>query len=254
MLLLSRRQRFALLGRVRGPGPSKICSVIVPDLPRHIKSALERATKSEQRAAMLWLREQIGVHPLERKFGAPAEVILEAIDRASDLSQRGVLGLIAEASFKVNVLGQLDAWVDEPVVGDAPFDFQISNGKRVVRIQVKRQRLVRQQPMRFRAGSELYAAETQRSRKGTDSRTGADTRPYRFGEFDILAVCMQPSTADWTCFRFTPQRWLLPRPERSECLRVIQPVSLEENNDWTGELTQCLEWLDGGAEKQVGMG
>ena len=39
-----------------------------------------------------------------------------------------------------------------------------------------------------------YVAETKRTRGGVDLVTGQKTRPYRFGDFDILAVCLQPST------------------------------------------------------------
>ena len=45
-----------------------------------------------------------------------------------------------------------------------------------------------------RLSGELYVVETQKTRAGTDN-DGADTRPYRFGDFDILAVNMEPARA-----------------------------------------------------------
>jgi hypothetical protein len=215
-----------------------------------ILEALTRCTADEQRQVLAWLRTRYPVHSLEDTFGTTAEVILEAIARASDLSRRGVLGLIAEASFKVNVIDSLPNWQDDPPVGDEPFDFRIRSGERCVRIQVKRQRLVAGKPMRYK-GSSLYVAETQRSRKGVNTQTGEDTRPYRFGEFDILAVSMQPVTGDWSSFRFTPQRWLIPRRENPRLLQVLQPVSLEANSDWSGDLSTCIEWLLRGEERRV---
>ena len=207
-----------------------------------ILDSLDRCTPDEQLRVLAWLRARHPIHTLEATFGTTAEVILEAIARASDLSQRGVLGLIAEASFQVNVIDRLVGWQIDPPVGDEPFDFRIRSGDQTVRIQVKRQRLVNGVPMRFGRGSTLYVAETQRSRKGKDKKTGEDTRPYRFGEFDILAVSMQPATGDWTIFRFTPQRWLIPRRENPKYLQVLQPVSLDPNDNWSADLLTCVDW------------
>ena len=72
-----------------------------------ILDSLDRCTPDEQLRVLAWLRARHPIHTLEATFGTTAEVILEAIARASDLSQRGVLGLIAEASFKVNVIDRL---------------------------------------------------------------------------------------------------------------------------------------------------
>src|SRR5205085_4298362 len=95
-----------------------------------------------------------------------------------------------------------------------------------------------------------YVVETQKSRKGVDVE-GNDTRPYRFGEFDILAVSMEPVTRDWKSFRFTLGRWLLPRPDNSKLMRKYQPVSFMPDEDWTDSLATCLEWLASGVEKTI---
>jgi hypothetical protein len=47
---------------------------------------------------------------------------------------------------------------------------------------------------RFLPG-DMYIVETQRTRRGSDKKTRDSTRPYRFGEFDLLAVAMYPSTS-----------------------------------------------------------
>ncbi|HMN97283.1 MAG TPA: hypothetical protein PKC43_12760 [Phycisphaerales bacterium] len=204
------------------------------------KSLLSGLSDDGQAEILAWFRARFPIHPLESRWGAPAEVILEAIARASDLSQRGVLGLIAEASFKVNVIDRLKGWTSIEIAGDAAFDFCISRGEEQFSIQVKRQRLERRVPKIYRRGSSLFVVETQRTRSGTDS-AGESTRPYRFGDFDILAVSMQPSTDDWASFRFAPQRWLLPRASSPKLLRVMQPVSLAPNEDWSSTLLECLD-------------
>lgn len=191
-----------------------------------------------------WLRASHPIHPIETQFGAPAEAILEAISRASDLSRRGVLGLIAEAFFKIKILDAVDRWSVIPEVGDRAYDYLITDGVSTLRIQVKRQRLLKGVPMRYPRNPTKHVAETQKSRTGKDSATGENTRPYRFGDFDLLAVSMQPSTGNWASFMYTPQAWLLPRVDNPGALQVLQPVSAEANDDWTDDIqiaiARCL--------------
>lgn len=98
--------------------------------------------------------------------------------------------------------------------------------------------------------SEKLAVETQKTRAGVNE-SGGDTRPYRFGEFDILAVNIEASTGDWSQFRYTVGRWLLPRPEASELLLKFQPVSLMPNDDWTDRLDVAVGWFLGGQKKTI---
>lgn len=214
---------------------------------------LAKCSAEEQRRVLAWLRERHPIHAIEKEFGAPAELILEAISRSPDLSKRGVLGLIAEASFQVNVIEKLTAWKPEPVTGHHAFDVQLRQGDRVVTIQVKRQRRDDGQPMRY-PRSYLYAVETQRTRGGTDRKTKSKTRYYRFGDFDILAVSMQPAANDWACFRYTVQRWLLPHEEDSSWLKVIQPLSLEPNADWTDRIEEAIDWHFNGGDRRISAG
>jgi hypothetical protein len=64
-------------------------------------------------------------------------------------------------------------------------------------------------------------------------KAGKATRPYRYGEFDILAVCMEPSHGRWDSFMYIPERWLLPRKQDRKLIEILQPVSLEPDNVWT---------------------
>ncbi len=173
-----------------------------------IKRLLEACTQAQRREIFAYLRREFPIHSLETKLNTEAEVILEAIDRASDLTLRGIRGVIAEASFKLNVVGSLRGWRIETLEGDFPYDFLLKDSNGDVRIQVKMQRLKDHRPMMANQGyrylpADMYVVETQRTRGGIDPQTQRQTRPYRFGEFDILAVSMHPSTNDWSKFMYT---------------------------------------------------
>ncbi len=92
--------------------------------------------------------------------------------------------------------------------------------------------------------------ETQKTRAG-EGPDGADTRPYRFGEFDILAVSMEASTQDWNQFRYTVARWLLPRPENAALMRKFQPVARVPDADWTDQLPVAIGWFLSSVDKMI---
>ena len=202
----------------------------------------------------LMLRQQFGIHPLEDSWGVTAEVVLEAIQRAPDLTQRMFRGILAEAAFKVEVVDKLDGWVQLPAPSSSAFDFQIQQNDQVCSIQVKLQRKLSGAPMRapqsgFKKTNQ-YVVELQKTRSGVDAQ-GNSTRPYRFGEFDILAVSVEPVTSNWASFRYTCSRWLIPRPEDHSLIAVFQPVSLEPDEDWTDDLGQCIDWHFSGVMKTI---
>ncbi len=74
---------------------------------REIKRLLSLCSAQQRREVFDLLRAEFHIHPLELRLNATAELILEAIDRSSDLVQRGVRGVIAEAAFKLHVLQEL---------------------------------------------------------------------------------------------------------------------------------------------------
>ncbi len=124
-----------------------------------------------------------------------------------------------------------------------------------VRIQVKMQRLKAGIPMTANKGykylpGEMFVVETQRTRAGKD-QGGQDTRPYRFGEFDLLAVSMHPSTRDWSQFLYTVERWLLPRPGNPRLLLKFQPVPRAPNNCWTDKLLTAVDWFRSAIDKRI---
>src|SRR5438445_12660672 len=79
---------------------------------REIKRLLAECTKEHRKEIFQFLRKEFPVHSLEAQLNADAEIILEAIGRASDLTQRGVRGIIAEAAFSTNVAQTCDGWKD----------------------------------------------------------------------------------------------------------------------------------------------
>ena len=209
---------------------------------------LEECSSEERLVIFKHLRKEIPIHALEAKLNTQAEVILEAMDRASDLTMRGLRGIIAEATFLVGVLGKLDSWKVIPIIGDAPYDFLIEDSVGRLKIQVKMQRKLAGVPMK-RKGK--FVVETQRTRGGKDATSGKPTRPYRFGEFDLLAVSLHPSTGDWMNFRYTVGGWLRPRAGSSDLIDVHQPVSKAPNEDWTDNLETCIEWFRSGLKKSI---
>jgi len=103
---------------------------------------------------------------------------------------------------------------------------------------------------RFLPG-DRYVVETQRTRRGSDKRTGGSTRPYRFGEFDLLAVAMYPSTGEWNTFMYTVADWLLPgRTDPAEILK-FQPVATLPNDDWTSDFHTAVGWLRSSLQKKI---
>ena len=219
-----------------------------------LQQRLAELSNEEREEIFKYLRSEIKIHPLEDEFNAQAEVILEAISRGSDLTKRGIRGIIAEASFKVEVLENLTGWQDITPPGDLPFDFKIVDSIGEVGIQVKMQRKKAQRPIMANEGyrvlsNDKYVVETQKTRGG--EKDGENTRPYRFGEFEILAVSMHPSTNDWSEFRYTVARWLLPDFKDDSRILKFQPVPLEKNEDWTDSLEECIEWFRSGRQHTI---
>ena len=83
--------------------------------------------------------------------------------------------------------------------------------------------------------------ETQKTRTGTDGEDNK-TRPYRYGEFDILAVSMQPSTGKWDRYMYTLGRWLLPGKNAGE-MATLQPVATVSNEFWTDDFRTAAQWF-----------
>ena len=99
---------------------------------------------------------------------------------------------------------------------------------------------------------EVFMTETQKTRTGTDGEEN-QTRPYRYGEFDILAVSMQPSTGKCDRYMYTLGRWLLPGKSDGE-MATLQPVSKLPGEFWTDDFRTAAQWFraeDGGKRMKV---
>ncbi len=211
---------------------------------KEIKQLIDDCSDDQCSELLQYIRARVNIHPLETKLGCKAEIILEAISRASDLTLRGIRGIIAEAAFKKDVIENLKGWHDISTEGDQPYDFNIQDSIGTIRIQVKMQRQKNQRPMTANEGYRIFSAEkwvveTQKTRGGT--KNGVATRPYRFDEFDILAVSMHPSTGQWSDFMYIPSKWLLPSGENTNLIMKFQPVSKHADADWTDNILTCIK-------------
>jgi|ERR1043165_2224871 hypothetical protein len=212
-----------------------------------VLTLLEECSQGERREIFTHLRSEFPIHRLEADLNTTAEVILEAVFRSPDLTQRGVKGIIAEAVFLVKVLQKFPPWTVVDFVPSNSYDFLIKDKMGDVSIQVKMQRRLKGKPY---IRQKRFVVETQRTRTGRDA-SGVATRPYRFGDFDILAVSMHASTGDWTRFMYTVGSWLLPRPHDSNLIAVLQPVAVVPNDDWTDDLEKCIYWFRSGVERTI---
>jgi hypothetical protein len=236
-----------------------------------IKKVLDGCSGDERKEIRLHLAT-LAPHPLEDELEVDAETILDAIKRSDPIGKRGIRGLVAKAVFERDALpaAAKNGWT--PVTGkptDTFYDFHLERGDRKVRIQVKLQRIEKFQPMRFNPkcySEELYDVEIQKTRGGKkrpkDQMKGAnalveavmeneDTRPYKFTDFDILAVNMHPLTKRWNNFRFTVASWLIARSKNSSLIEIHQPVAKEPNDVWTDDLNTCLDWFLSGDQRKV---
>lgn len=221
-----------------------------------ILQLLSRCTSAEREEVFRGLRPEFALHPLEAVLNAKAEIILEAIQRAGGLTLRMLRGVLAEAAFDVEVVERLKGWEKVPRTGDHGYDFELKDRKGSVRVQVKLQRSKAGEPMWACDASRcfpkgMYVVETQKTRKGTKRKTGGATRPYRFGEFDLLAVSLYPSTKRWDKFLYTVADWLLPAPSDATEIRKFQPVPVAPNDDWTGDFSTAVKWLRAGQKKTI---
>lgn len=224
-----------------------------------IKRLLAACTPDQRRAVFDYLRGELDLHPLERALHARAEVVLEAIEQAGGLTLRMLRGVIAGAAFNIDVADRLAGWERVAFTGDRAYDALLRDSAGEVTVQVKLQRSLRSRPWTGRDAPKYlnfadaaYVVETQKTRKG--KKGGADTRPYRFGEFDLLAVSLYPVALRWDRFRFTVGRWLLPDPADPSLILKYQPVAPTPNDDWTDDFVTAASWLRSGTTKVIGRG
>lgn len=213
---------------------------------------IDRSSEDERRLILNYLRQRVTLHPLEQQWGTTAEAILTAIARSSDLTQRGIRGILAEATFEASVVPQIATagWKTATIVGDQAYDFLLEKAGSQVRIQVKLQRREAGSPKQYATRSraalscpsgKMYVVEVQKTRSGM--KNGEKTRPYHFGDFDILAVNMHASSGAWDRFMYTVGTWLIPRSTDASLIEIFQPVPELPDEYWTDNLLTCLDWF-----------
>lgn len=217
-----------------------------------IRELLDQCSPEEQQALFNELRQRHRIHEFEDVICAPAEMILDAVHRAPEITRRMLRGVIADAAFRQFVampLAQHD-WKDVTPVGNFAYDYKLSDSIGDITIQVKLQRSASGSPViekgsRYGFPGNVYIVEPQKTRGGKDSNNN-DTRYYRYGEFDVLAVSLHPSTNRWDQYMYTLQRWLLPgkRPQGQPGeIDKLQPVAMKPDEFWTDDFTIAAEWL-----------
>lgn len=175
-------------------------------------------------------------HPLEERWGIEGADVLDAIDGSIDLIQRGVLGVLAEHQFRKKILDPLPPpWQVLPTA-DHSVDYLLGNNNEPpVSVQVKLQRRTNGIPI-LENGCALV--ETQKSRsRGKGRKT---TRLYQYGDFDIVAVSLWPSTGDWGRFMFAAGHHLRPAHRKPQFMAGFQAVSLKPDDIWTDDFLACV--------------
>jgi len=231
------------------------------------KQLIESLTQEELASLAAYLRSKLPKHDLELKWGIDADIILGAIFRSADITQRGVRGVVAEAVFEQEVIPRIveKGWKNIPV-RDQPYDFAVENqSNRKITIQVKLQRTEKGEPKLLKSfhPPSTYVVEVQKTRTGVKRKPkGAaaavdevdieiKTRPYQFGEFDILAVNMQPSTKKWSQFLYTVGSWPLPDAENKGEIDTFQPIVASRTDVWTADIGECIKWYLSGEKKRI---
>ena len=213
-----------------------------------VRELLARCSLEERATIFKELRATHAIHPYEAAVGAPAEMILEAVYRAPELTRRMLRGVIADAAFRTFVVAALGlrGWQDVTPEGNFAYDYSVDNGLGPITIQVKLQRSERGAPVvkdgrRYGFDGDVFMTETQKTRTGTDGEAN-QTRPYRYGEFDVLAVSTQPSSGTWDSYMYTLGRWLLPGKTAGE-VATLQPVTKAAGEFWTSDFEAAAQWF-----------
>lgn len=213
-----------------------------------IRDLLQRCSAEERRVIFQELRKDHTIHEFEKILGASAETILEAFHRSPELTVRMMRGVIADAAFGTQVVPKLAdrQWRDITPEGNFLYDYKLDDGCGPITVQVKLQRSLKGRPHfdwggRYDMGKAVYIVETQKTRTGNDGEV--ETRPYRYGDFDVLAVAMQPSAKQWDRFKFTLSRWLIPKTMGSNEIATLQPVAIEPSDYWTDDFVEVAAWF-----------
>jgi hypothetical protein len=171
-------------------------------------------------------------HPLEEKLNAPAEDIMDAVLNGFRAIV-DVKGKLAELYMYRSLENLRRAGVVEAVKWhdqDGQADFEIVYRGHTYRLECKNIR----SPKR---PTDLTRVEMQKTR---NARDGTNTRGYRFGDFDLIGVCLFNRTGRWN-FLYTTCQEMEPRENDRSCLKVMQAVPESPDARWTEDLKDALD-------------
>jgi hypothetical protein len=217
------------------------------DLLAQIRGLLEQCSQEQLREIYHFLHGKLRFYDAANELNASADLVFEALSLMNSFQIRNFRGMLAEAAFKLFVLDTSPDLKSLPVSENAPYDFLIDDGRGPIRIQVKLQRRHGQRAM---IGSdapnymgydpEMFIVETWKTRSGD--------RYYPFGDFDIVAVCMHPSTGDWSSFMIVPAACLIPNEKDPTKLMHLQPVPPSPDDCWVTDLKSSISKFRSGTQ------
>jgi hypothetical protein len=199
---------------------------------------LKKCNKSQLDVLCKHLNIKPFTHPIEKLINVKAEILLNSLVRSSYITLNGIRGIIAESTFNDIVVKNSKRWRDIPAGAQNPYDFILEDDIGQVRIQIKLQRKVDNLPWIRKDGCAVV--ETYRTRSGK-TKEGESSRPYRYGEFDLLGVCMEPSEGTWESFLYIPQKYLECEKGNIKFLNKLQSVPLTPKDNWTASLDEAVE-------------
>ena len=142
-----------------------------------VRDILSRCSPDERERLFRELLKEHHVHEYEKVVGASAEMILEAVHRAPELTRRMLRGVIADAAFAFSVVPSLNTkgWKDITEVGNFAYDYKLDDGKGPIRIQVKLQRSEKCAPLvkggaAYGQNADVFIVEVQKTRTGLVDR------------------------------------------------------------------------------------
>lgn len=171
-------------------------------------------------------------HPLERMLNASAWAILTSIER-SRMAVMNVKGQLAEYYLSEYLKKALaDRRIESFEWRIASPDFSVKVGNDIVLVECKNVRKPSGKP------KDPWWVETQRTRGGR--KGGADTRPYKVKDFEVLAVSLFNRTGRWD-YWFAASRNLATRPNDRSLLAVRQQMPEQPDNKWHQDILDAIE-------------
>lgn len=183
--------------------------------------------------------DKIG-HSLERTFNSTARDILDAVE-SGFRTKVDVKGKLAELYlFRTLTALQEQGSISELIWSDIDGepDFFIEYQKHHLSIQCKNVRSGELYKTGERKGK--FKVELQKTRGGTDLKTGEKTRYYHPDEFDIVAVCLFNQTGNWE-FLYAMAKDLARHRKHGNRLEVMHPVPPRASPPWNNNLLDILQ-------------